>query len=700
MLKKILKRNCSELGIIQKKHYSIIKNELYIESVLDWLEFYPIRYSNKSEIKKISSINSLNKEYLFKGYFSSFQIFETKNKKQFLKAKFSDNSGIIDIYWFRGYKYITKSIDINKEYYIFSKIQLYNNNYVFYHPEIKKIDSFKSSNLSLKPIFKSTEFIKKVGINNKVIEGYINNMLNYSEKYIYEIFSEKDIKKYNLPNRKDSFKNIFFPKNYEQLEEAKYRLKFEELFFSQLKVIARYKKNVRDKNKGLLLKNKKENLCYKLTNKLDFKLTDDQKKVIDEIFLDLKSGKHMNRLLQGDVGSGKTIVAIFSILKIIEYGYQSVFIAPTEILSNQHYFSLKQILKDIDVNIELLTGSTKKSEKLKIYEKTKKGNIDILIGTHSILQDELCFKNLGLAVIDEQHRFGVVQRSKVWKKNNPSPHVLLMTATPIPRTLSMTIYNDLKTSIIKQFPAGRKKIETIHRYQKSNKYIYEFIYKEIKKGRQAYIVYPLIEESEKLPYDDLINGFEEIKNYFYNKNINIDIVHGRQKIFERNDVMNNFLNNKIQILVSTTVIEVGLNVPNATVMLIMNSEKFGLSQLHQLRGRVGRSSNKSYCILSTSYKLTKNAKERIKTMVNYSDGFKISEIDLKLRGPGDIDGAKQSGILNFKIANIFEDKAIIEKTKELCHQIVNLKEEEKKVYYKNLIDWYKLINNNKLSEIS
>jgi len=590
-----------------------------------------------------------------------------------LVATFVDDTGQLELVWFQGQKWIRESIKINIPYVIFGKVTQFGATYNMAHPEMELLEEHKSSLRSaMQPVYPSTEKLANKGISNKVI----NKMMQQLFVETQALFSE------NLPNylldelklipKNAALFNIHFPKSQDLLAKAQFRLKFEELFFIQLQLIT---KNLirKHKIKGMPFEKVGENFNNFYKNHLPFDLTNAQKRVLKEIRNDLGSNAQMNRLLQGDVGSGKTIVALMCMLLAKDNGFQSCLMAPTEILANQHFNGITELAKKLNINIKILTGSTKTAERKIIHEELENGSLDILIGTHALLEDKVQFHNLGLAIIDEQHRFGVEQRSKLWKKNDVPPHVLVMTATPIPRTLAMSLYGDLDISVIDELPPGRKPIQTVHRYDSNRLKVWKFLKDEIAKGRQVYIVYPLIQESEKMDYKDLMDGYESISRDFPLPQYSISIVHGKMKPADKDEEMRRFAEGKTNIMVATTVIEVGVNVPNASVMVIESAERFGLSQLHQLRGRVGRGAEQSYCILMTGHKLSNDSKIRMETMVRTNDGFEISEVDLKLRGPGDIMGKQQSGVLNLQIADLVKDKEILQLARH--HAIKLLKDD-------------------------
>ncbi len=636
----------------------LLKKELGIFTFQDLANLFPNRYLDRTQFYKISQLQRTNAEVQIIGKITQIKTVTKKNKKRLI-ANFEDDSGTMELVWFKGHKWIKENLKLNISYVIFGKTNWFNGAYSMPHPELETLKNYeKSLRPAMQPVYPSTELLSSRGISNRVINNLMENLFAESKHYIVETLSINILEDLKLLSKKEALINIHFPQNQHLLSRAQYRLKFEEFFYIQLQLI---RKNLlhKSKIKGYPFSKIGDNFNLFYKNYLPFKLTTAQKRVIKEIRSDLGSFAQMNRLLQGDVGSGKTIVALMSVLIAIDNGFQACLMAPTEILSVQHYNGLIELCKNLNISIFILTGSTKASDRKKIHKKLENGEINLLIGTHALLEDKVKFKNLGLAIIDEQHRFGVAQRSKLWHKNTLPPHILVMTATPIPRTLAMSIYGDLDISIIDELPPGRKEIKTVHRFDANRLRVFKFIRDEISKGRQVYIVYPLIQESEALDYKDLMDGFESISREFQKPTYQISIVHGKMKPKDKDFEMNRFLKGETQIMIATTVIEVGVNIPNASVMMIESSERFGLSQLHQLRGRVGRGADQSYCILMTSHKLSDNAKTRIKTMVKTSDGFEIAEVDLKLRGPGDLMGTQQSGVLNLRIADIVKDHDIL-----------------------------------------
>ena len=637
---------------------TLLKKELGVHTFQDLLNLFPNRYLDRTQYYKISQLQQTNAEVQIVGKITHIKTVEQKRGKR-LVATFRDETGQMELVWFRGVKWIRENIKINVPYVIFGKTNFFNGNFSMPHPEMELLEIHeKSIRSAMQPVYPSSEKLSNSGITNKVINGLMQQLFLESKNAFFETLSKPLLEQLKLVSKKDALLNVHFPKSQAHLARAQYRLKFEELFYIQLQLV---RKNLvhKSKIKGYTFDRIGENFNTFFNEHLPFDLTNAQKRVIKEIRNDLGSNAQMNRLLQGDVGSGKTIVALMSMLIALDNGFQACLMAPTEILSVQHYQGLFELCKELNTSIELLTGSTKTSKRREIHEKLENGKIDILIGTHALLEDKVKFKNLGLAIVDEQHRFGVEQRSKLWHKNEYPPHILVMTATPIPRTLAMSVYGDLDISIIDELPPGRKDIKTVHRFDANRLKVFHFIREEISKGRQVYIVYPLIQESESMDYKDLMDGYESISREFPMPEYQISIVHGQMKPADKDYEMNRFVTGETQIMVATTVIEVGVNVPNASVMIIESAERFGLSQLHQLRGRVGRGAEQSYCILMTGHKLSSDAKTRLETMVRTSDGFEIAEVDLKLRGPGDMMGTQQSGVLNLRIADIVKDSEIL-----------------------------------------
>lgn len=666
----ILNTSIEFLKGIGPNRAKLIKSELKISTFKDLLFQFPFRYIDKTSYHKISDIHSTNSEIQIIGKISDLKEVGSGYKKR-LVAKFVDNTGCIELVWFKTTKWLIDSIKLNTNYIAYGKLNSFKGNYSIAHPELELYDEAKlKKRTKLNAVYPSSELLNKRGITNKVIIGLIQELLISVNKEIKENLPKYLMEKFKLLGRRESLIIIHKPRNLIELKRAVYRLKFEEIFYLQLRLI---KKNInrKEKIKGYNFKvigNKFETF---FKDYLPFELTNAQKRVLKEIRKDLGSGAQMNRLLQGDVGSGKTIVAFMSALIAIGNGYQACIMTPTEILSHQHYKKFIEVCKSLNINVKTLTGSSKAKYKKDVKESLANGSIDLLIGTHTLIYDGVNFKNLGIAIIDEQHKFGVAQRSKLWHKNDLPPHVLIMTATPIPRTLAMSAYGDLDMSIINELPPGRKEINTIHQSSRERLKLIDFLKTQIDNGRQAYIVYPLIKESEKLDFKDLLDGYESFSRDFPMPKYQISIVHGKMKNEEKEYEMQRFIENKTQILVSTTVIEVGVDIPNATVMVIESAERFGLSQLHQLRGRVGRGSHQSYCFLITGYKKTKESKIRMETMVATNDGFVIAEKDLELRGPGNIMGTQQSGEMPLRITNLVSDSQLIQKIRSLVQKILD-----------------------------
>ena len=637
---------------------SLLLQELGIRTCNDLLHLFPFRYIDKTQFYKINQLQESGAEVQIVGKITQVKTVQQKHGSR-LVATFIDETGSIELVWFKGVKWIKDSLKINIPYVIYGKLNSFNHSFSMPHPEMELLsESKKKVQSAMQPVYPSTETLVSKNITNKVVRTLLQNLFIQIDGRINESLSENFIHQYRLMSKKEALLNIHFPISQEDLAKAQYRLKFEELFFIQLQLIR--KKIIRkSKLKGFVFENVGEKFNDFYTNNLLFDLTNAQKRVLKEIRKDVATGIHMNRLLQGDVGSGKTIVALLTMLLAIDNGFQASLMAPTEILATQHYNAITLLLKGMNINVAILSGSVKAKKRREIHQQLEDGTLHILIGTHALLEDKVIFNNLGIAIIDEQHRFGVAQRSKMWKKNQLPPHVLVMTATPIPRTLAMSVYGDLDISVIDELPPGRKEVKTVHRFDSNRLAVFKFLKDEIAKGRQAYVVYPLIQESAAMDYKDLMDGYESISRDFPIPEYQISIVHGKMKPEDKEYEMQRFVKGETQIMVATTVIEVGVNVPNASVMVIESSERFGLSQLHQLRGRVGRGADQSYCILLSDVKLSADAKMRLKTMVQTSDGFKIAEVDLKLRGPGNIMGTQQSGVLNLKIADIVKDTTIL-----------------------------------------
>ncbi|MFP9115407.1 ATP-dependent DNA helicase RecG [Flavobacterium sp. RHBU_3] len=635
----------------------LLRKELGIHKYADLINLYPNRYIDRTRYYRINELNNNGSEVQIVGRVINLKTLGEKRTR--LVATFTDGTGEMELVWFQGQKWIRENIKLNTTYVIFGKVSAFNGVFNMPHPEMElQAEHEASLRSAMQPIYPSTEKLGQRGVTNKVVGKMIQQLFMEMQQYFGEVLPQPLISDLKLLSKRDALFNIHFPKSQDLLAKAQFRLKFEELFFIQLQLIT---KNLvrKHKIKGHPFSTVGEYFSDFYNNHLPFELTNAQKRVIKEIRNDMGQPAQMNRLLQGDVGSGKTIVALISMLLALDNGFQACLMAPTEILANQHYLGLSELANPLGINIKLLTGSTKTSERKIIHEALENGELHIIIGTHALLEDKVKFKNLGLAVIDEQHRFGVEQRSKLWKKNDIPPHVLVMTATPIPRTLAMSLYGDLDVSVIDELPPGRKPIRTEHRFDSNRLKVWKFLKDEIAKGRQVYIVYPLIQESEKMDYKDLMDGYESISRDFPLPQYSVSIVHGQMKPADKDSEMARFAAGKTNIMVATTVIEVGVNVPNASVMVIESAERFGLSQLHQLRGRVGRGAEQSYCILMTGQKLSNDSQIRMETMCRTNDGFEIAEVDLKLRGPGDIMGTQQSGVLNLQIADLVKDREIL-----------------------------------------
>jgi len=648
----------------------LLRKELGIRTLADLVNFFPNRYIDRTQFFKISQLQQNSSEVQIIGKITDIKTIQQKRGSR-LVATFLDDTGTMELVWFRGAKWIKESLKVNIPYVAFGRVNWFNGAFNMPHPELELVSDYKKSlQTAMQPVYPSTENLTNKGVTNRVVAKMMQNLFAEINNAFEETLSEDIINKFDLISKSVALLNVHFPKNQLLLTQAQQRLKFEELFFIQLQLI-RKKLIHKTKIKGYVFEKVGDYFNNFYRNNIPFDLTGAQKKVLKEIRKDMATGAQMNRLLQGDVGSGKTIVALLTMLIALDSGFQSALMAPTEILATQHYNAISELLKGLTININILTGSTKTKKRKEIHESLENGTLHILIGTHALIEDKVKFKNLGLAIIDEQHRFGVAQRAKMWMKNKFPPHVLVMTATPIPRTLAMSVYGDLDISVIDELPPGRKQIVTAHRYDSNRLSVFKFMKEEIAKGRQVYVVYPLIQESQKLDFKDLMDGYDSITREFPKPDYQISIVHGKMKAGDKEFEMNRFLVGETQIMVATTVIEVGVNIPNASVMVIESAERFGLSQLHQLRGRVGRGAEQSYCILMTSFKLTHDAKTRLETMVKTNDGFEIAEVDLKLRGPGDLMGTQQSGVLNLRIADIVRDAAILKRAREVAIEVLS-----------------------------
>lgn len=679
-------RDIKYLQGVGPQRAAILNKELQIYSLRDLLYYFPYKYVDRSRLYYIHEIDG-NMPYIqLKGEVLSFETIGEGRQRR-LVGHFSDGTGVVDLVWFQGLKYVMGKYKAHEEYIVFGKPTVFNGRINIAHPDIDPAGELTLSSMGMQPYYNTTEKMKRSGLNSHTLEKLMKNLFQTLQcEVIDETLSPQLIHIHRLMPLTEALYNIHFPQSPDLLRKAQYRLKFEELFYIQLNIL-RYTKERRNKFRGLLFERVGEVFNTFYSQNLPFQLTGAQKRVIKEMRRDMGSGRQMNRLLQGDVGSGKTLVALMTMLIALDNGYQACMMAPTEILATQHYETIRRFLEGMDVRVELLTGTVKGKRRETILRDLLTGAVNILIGTHAVIEDTVNFSSLGLVVIDEQHRFGVAQRAKLWAKNTCPPHVLVMTATPIPRTLAMTLYGDLDVSVIDELPPGRKPIQTVHQFDNRRASMYAFIRKQIQEGRQAYIVYPLIQESEKMDIKNLEEGYlhicEEFPEYKVSK------VHGKMKPAEKDEEMQRFLANETQIMVATTVIEVGVNVPNASVMVIENAERFGLSQLHQLRGRVGRGADQSYCILVTGYKLTEETRKRIEIMVQTNDGFEIAEADLKLRGPGDLEGTQQSGVaFDLKIADIARDGQLLQYVREVAEKLLD--SDPNGVLPENAIVWRQL----------
>lgn len=689
--------NIKFLSGVGEKKAAVLLEELEIQSYEDMLYYVPYKYIDRSKIYTIAELNGHLPYIQIKARIRDLKSVG-EGKALRMTATAYDETGTLELVWFKGLKYLTNQIDPNKEYLIFGQPSEFNRKINIVHPEIDPFEKVSQLLVGFQALYPTSEKLKKAFLNSKAISKIQASIFKTIQGKISETLPAWFIQRHKLMFLHEALYNIHFPESPETLRKAIFRLKFEELFYIQLNILKlKYKRKNYFKGHEFKTIGTYFNTFY--SQYLPFELTNAQKRVIKEIRQDCGNGKQMNRLLQGDVGSGKTLVALMCMLMALDNCFQTCLMAPTEILATQHYKTIRGMLQDMGISVALLTGSTRKKEREEIHCNLRNGSLQILIGTHALLEDVVTFQNIGLVIIDEQHRFGVAQRAKLWQKNTIPPHVLVMTATPIPRTLAMTLYGDLDVSVIDELPPGRKPITTLHAFDKKRLEVFRFIEKELEKGRQAYVVYPLISESEKFDYRDLEAGFEQLNNYFLPKGYHVGMVHGKLKPAEKDQEMRRFVTAETKILVSTTVIEVGVNVPNASIMVIESAERFGLSQLHQLRGRVGRGAEQSYCILMTSYKLSNDSRKRIETMTSTNDGFEIAEADLKLRGPGDIEGTQQSGLAcNLKVANLGKDALILNEASRIANEILtedaDLQKEENQLFaqqikrlFKTRITW-------------
>ena len=664
----ILEQDIMYLPGVGPKKKEILSKELGINSYGDLLEYYPYKYVDRSKIYHISELSPEMPFVQIKGKILSFEEFDTGKRNKRIVAHFTDGFGVADLVWFRGAQYIYKTFKVGTEYIVFGKPTLYGGRYQFAHPDIDDVSNLQLAEMGMHPYYSTTEKMKKFGMNSRSIEKLTKTLLEKLPE-LPETLPPFIVNRLHLISRDQAFRFIHYPHSNQEIQKAQVRLKLEELFYVQLNIL-RYASDQRRKYRGYIFNHVGDLFNGFYSKNLPFDLTGAQKRVMHEIRADLCNGRQMNRLLQGDVGSGKTLVALMTMLIALDNGYQACMMAPTEILAEQHLQTIRSFLKGMDIKVELLTGMVKGKKRQAVLDELISGDIKILVGTHAILEDNVHFAHLGIAVIDEQHRFGVAQRAKLWRKSNNPPHILVMTATPIPRTLAMTIYGDLDVSVIDELPPGRKPIQTLHKFDTQLTTLYQSIRQQIHLGRQVYIVFPLIKESEKSDLKNLEEGFEVLKEAF--PEFKLSKIHGKMKPIEKEEEMQHFVKGETQILVATTVIEVGVNVPNASVMVILDAQRFGLSQLHQLRGRVGRGAEQSYCILVTNYKLSEETRKRIDIMCDTNDGFRIAEADLKLRGPGDLEGTQQSGMaFDLKIANIAKDGQLVQLARTEAQNIMD-----------------------------
>lgn len=666
----ILSQDIKYLTGVGPKRKEILEKELQISTWGDLLEYYPYKYVDRSRIYRIGELRGDLPFVQLKGKILSFEEFAMGAHRKRVVAHFGDGTGVVDLVWFRGAQYVYKTYKVNEEYIVFGRPSIYGGRYQFAHPDIDKVTDVQLSEMGMQPYYMTTERMKKMGLTSRSLEKLTKTLVEkLSEQTISETLPPYIIGPLHLISRTEALHKIHYPKSLEDVQRAQVRLKFEELFYVQLNIL-RYAHDQRRKYRGYVFTQVGSLFHFFYHNNLPFELTNAQKRVMHEIRNDMATGQQMNRLVQGDVGSGKTLVALMSMLIAIGNGFQACMMAPTEILAEQHFATIRKFLRQMPVRIELLTGIVKGKKREEILNGLLTGEVQILVGTHAVIEDNVQFSRLGLAVVDEQHRFGVAQRAKLWGKSQQPPHILVMTATPIPRTLAMTIYGDLDVSVIDELPPGRKPIQTIHKYDNQLTSLYQGIRQQIRQGRQVYIVFPLITESEKIDLKNLEAGYESLCSIY--PDMKLSKVHGKMKPKEKDLEMQKFSKGETQILVATTVIEVGVDVPNASVMVILDAQRFGLSQLHQLRGRVGRGADQSYCILVTNHKLTQETRKRIDIMCQTNDGFQIAEADLKLRGPGDLEGTQQSGIaFDLKIADIARDGQLIQLARDEAQKIIN-----------------------------
>ena len=683
-------RNIKFLPGVGEQRAAILSGELNIRSLYDLLYYFPYKYIDRSRVFKVNELGGHLQHVQLVGEIRSFEEMGEGASRR-LVAHFTDGTAFVDLVWFKGIKYVKNRLKLATQYVVFGKPSMFNGRVNIAHPDVDDASTLQLSNMGLQPYYNTTEKMKRHGLNSNAMAKLVQNLFQLLRDEIPETLSDDIVRKHGLMSLDDALRIIHFPRNTKELQLAQYRLKFEELFYIQLNIL-QYARDRQMRYVGHRFAKVGDMFNRFYHENLPFELTGAQKRVVREIRTDVNSNRQMNRLLQGDVGSGKTLVALLSMLLAKDNGYQACILAPTEILAEQHFATIRRMLGNLPVRVELLTGSTKQKERTPLFEALASGEVDILVGTHAVLEDNVLFYNLGLVVIDEQHRFGVVQRAKMWAKNNLPPHILVMTATPIPRTLAMTLYGDLEVSVIDELPPGRKPITTTHIFRNRADSMYSFIRKQLQEGRQVYVVYPLISESEKLDLKNLEDGYKQLCNIFCD--YRLSKLHGKMKPKEKDEEMRRFASGETQMLVSTTVIEVGVDVPNASVMVIENAERFGLSQLHQLRGRVGRGASQSYCILVTDYKLSEDTRKRMEIMTTRNDGFEIAEADLKLRGPGDMEGTQQSGIaFDLKIANLARDEQLLQFVREVAREVVNADPERNLPQYKVLWERLRTIKN-------
>ena len=666
----ILQQDIQYLPGVGPNRKKMLNDELGIQTFGDLLQYYPYKHVDRSRLYNIRELTGDMPFVQVKGHILSFETFKMSARKERVVAHFTDGSGkVMDLTWFNGGKYAKQSYKIGTEYIVFGRPNVFNGRINVTHPDIDAADKLELSAMGMQPYYNTTEKMKKSGLNSRCIERFVKTLIDTIKEPLPETIPDFITKRLHLMSRDEALRKIHYPQNNRELEQARVRLKFEELFFVQLNIL-RYASDHRRKYRGYVFSRVGENFNSFFYDHLPFQLTEAQKRVIREIRKDTGSGRQMNRLLQGDVGSGKTLVALMSMLIALDNGYQACIMAPTEILAEQHLQTIQDFLKGMDIRVELLTGIVKGKKRQEVLEGLQDGSVQILVGTHAVIEDTVIFSNLGFVVVDEQHRFGVAQRARLWSKNTNPPHVLVMTATPIPRTLAMTLYGDLDVSVIDELPPGRKPVVTTHVFDRSMPSLYDGLRKQINQGRQVYVVFPLIEESEKIDLKNLEDGFEVLRQVF--PEFRLSKVHGKMKPKDKEEEMQRFVKGETQMLVATTVIEVGVNVPNASVMVILEAQRFGLSQLHQLRGRVGRGADQSYCILVTNHQMSEDTRKRIDIMCETNDGFRIAEADLKLRGPGDLEGTQQSGMaFDLKIADIARDGQLVQMARDEAQVIID-----------------------------